>query len=201
MNILVIGNGFDLAHGLPTRYRDFLEFVEVIRKNDEIGSGASLQNVAWGELDIKVKEIIILKNMYVNTNGEFSRQMHKCRKLADKNIWMDYFLQCGMEQKENWIDFESKISSVMQGIGCEMKMEKAGENSFVKDIPGSILSVKLLEGYDQIGQKRKEKREETHLCGNAQNGITYKELISKLEFDLDRLICALEIYLAEFERK
>ena len=28
MNILVIGNGFDLAHGLPTRYMDFLEFIE-----------------------------------------------------------------------------------------------------------------------------------------------------------------------------
>ena len=24
MNILVIGNGFDLAHGLPTKYTDFL---------------------------------------------------------------------------------------------------------------------------------------------------------------------------------
>ena len=28
MNILVIGNGFDLAHGLPTKYADFLGFVE-----------------------------------------------------------------------------------------------------------------------------------------------------------------------------
>lgn len=28
MNILVIGNGFDLAHGLPTKYTDFLGFVE-----------------------------------------------------------------------------------------------------------------------------------------------------------------------------
>lgn len=25
MNILVIGNGFDLAHDLPTRYSDFLK--------------------------------------------------------------------------------------------------------------------------------------------------------------------------------
>lgn len=24
MNILIIGNGFDIAHGLPTRYKDFL---------------------------------------------------------------------------------------------------------------------------------------------------------------------------------
>ena len=28
MNILVIGNGFDLAHGLPTKYADFLKFIE-----------------------------------------------------------------------------------------------------------------------------------------------------------------------------
>ena len=27
-NILVIGNGFDLVHGLPTRYMDFLKFIE-----------------------------------------------------------------------------------------------------------------------------------------------------------------------------
>ena len=32
MNILVIGNGFDLAHGLPTKYGDFLEFIKVIRQ-------------------------------------------------------------------------------------------------------------------------------------------------------------------------
>ena len=26
MNILLIGNGFDLAHGLPTQYKNFLDF-------------------------------------------------------------------------------------------------------------------------------------------------------------------------------
>lgn len=31
MNILVIGNGFDVAHGLPTKYGDFLEFCELLR--------------------------------------------------------------------------------------------------------------------------------------------------------------------------
>lgn len=28
MNILVIGNGFDLAHGLPTKYGDFWSSVD-----------------------------------------------------------------------------------------------------------------------------------------------------------------------------
>ena len=30
MKILLIGNGFDLEHGLPTKYSDFLEFCEII---------------------------------------------------------------------------------------------------------------------------------------------------------------------------
>ncbi|SEJ89810.1 Bacteriophage abortive infection AbiH [Propionispira arboris] len=34
MKILVIGNGFDLAHKLPTAYTDFLEFMSVMRRED-----------------------------------------------------------------------------------------------------------------------------------------------------------------------
>lgn len=30
-NLLIIGNGFDLAQGLPTSYRDFMEFAEAFR--------------------------------------------------------------------------------------------------------------------------------------------------------------------------
>lgn len=32
MNILILGNGFDLAHGLPTKYGDFI--VAVMEKTD-----------------------------------------------------------------------------------------------------------------------------------------------------------------------
>lgn len=31
MNILIIGNGFDLAHGLPTKYGDFLDFCKKLK--------------------------------------------------------------------------------------------------------------------------------------------------------------------------
>lgn len=39
MNILVIGNGFDLEHGLPTKYKDFLDFVQginLLRENANV---------------------------------------------------------------------------------------------------------------------------------------------------------------------
>ena len=44
MNILIVGNGFDLAHGLPTKYGDFLKFVEVIRQ---------VLNTKGEEIDLK----------------------------------------------------------------------------------------------------------------------------------------------------
>ena len=31
MNILIIGNGFDLAHKLPTQYTSFLNFINFIK--------------------------------------------------------------------------------------------------------------------------------------------------------------------------
>ena len=34
MNILILGNGFDLAHGLPTRYTDFLEYCRAYNSED-----------------------------------------------------------------------------------------------------------------------------------------------------------------------
>lgn len=43
MNILVTGNGFDIAHGLRTSYSDFLEFVnEFIGIYREVSNGKSL---------------------------------------------------------------------------------------------------------------------------------------------------------------
>ena len=38
MNILIIGNGFDLAHQLPTKYTDFLDFLGNVRVLKEIHS-------------------------------------------------------------------------------------------------------------------------------------------------------------------
>ena len=47
MNILVIGNGFDLAHGLPTKYEDFLEFIKIIKQCFEQDNFKS-KEIDWG---------------------------------------------------------------------------------------------------------------------------------------------------------
>ena len=55
MNILVIGNGFDLAHKLPTKYTDFLEFVKVI---NQISNGKTQNDIDWGNIHVEIKDII-----------------------------------------------------------------------------------------------------------------------------------------------
>ena len=44
MNILIIGNGFDLAHRLSTKYGDFLNFCERARRIYTFREDASLND-------------------------------------------------------------------------------------------------------------------------------------------------------------
>ena len=39
MNILIIGNGFDIAHKLPTQYRQFLNMCNYVKKTYVRGEG------------------------------------------------------------------------------------------------------------------------------------------------------------------
>ena len=67
MNILVIGNGFDLAHKLPTRYNDFLGFVE--RFLNIINTPQILQQ---GELKNTEKTVNISIILFL-TNSSFAK--------------------------------------------------------------------------------------------------------------------------------
>ena len=69
MNILIIGNGFDIAHGLPTKYVNFLEFVKVIK---QILNTKKLNEVNWESIHPEVK-YIIEKNTGNIRNNLFSQ--------------------------------------------------------------------------------------------------------------------------------
>ena len=223
MNILVIGNGFDLAHGLPTKYGDFLEWVKVIKQVVKVKCGETFKDVEWGKVNDKIKELIIDRSIYGN-KGVFSYEKI-CNELLNDNIWIEYFLQCNMYQKENWIDFESEISRIIKSIDDDMKQKGFDENIVIGELPISFLSEKFINDFELLEQERdmcasKEIRKieeeegarwnlgktsdylkeykENHPFENLKEKITYKQLIVRLENDLDRLIRALEIYLAEY---
>ena len=130
-NILIIGNGFDLYHNLPTRYTDFMTFAEYwddFYKNYEPPTqGVNFSNKkiklceykdgnyqkVLGENIKLTKEIVagfaFYKGVYDETNIEF------LNKNLKNNKWIQYFEKTGYK-KEGWIDFEREIESVLKKV-------------------------------------------------------------------------------------
>lgn len=106
MNILVIGNGFDIAHGLPTQYKDFLNFIRkyYLFKDFDDASDQGCE---------VFKEIIRLK-------AEKPDLYNEIETLTNDNSWYRHFdaiYESRMiEGKDGWIDFEREISNIIQII-------------------------------------------------------------------------------------
>lgn len=208
MNILMIGNGFDLAHGLPTKYTDFLDFCRMIKVVYQVEVIQDAEDI-WDELCVKsghendalrmlfmelysiraineaeIEDGIIWEYVVTNTKyDEFETDIND-------NIWIEYFLQNPMYQKENWIDFESEISKIIQVFDMARVLTEKGksvidiEDKSFADIANAVL-------------KAAKKRVEDIFRSTKQ----IDDFVGILENDLKRLIRALEIYLAEFVGK
>lgn len=187
MNILVIGNGFDLAHELPTRYTDFLEFIKLFTDCYEKVKNGTMD---WLYFDINNQVNFFLKKWfsayYENENGQRKEEKKATVKIIDEfydniedNFWIDYFLQCNMHGKENWIDFESEISDLIKSLD--------------KDMHGSDNKHSLYDGIDiHFSNDFIDSYSKFEEC------ITFKEVRDILVKDLNALIRALEIYLTDF---
>lgn len=194
MDILVIGNGFDLAHGLPTKYTDFLEWIkaEYVYFYDLKREGAEI-----------VKEISqCISNEYhipdsskikvIRLDDESKQQ--EIWKCIDDNIWIDYFISNLTYQKENWIDFENEISKVIQQLDGDM-LCLDGQRLNLTDDMDNLSNDYLRKKYSECTFSIRSINEFTN---KKSKTITYKEIRDRLYKDLNRLIRALEIYLIDY---
>lgn len=171
MNIIIIGNGFDLAHGLPTKYTDFLNFINAVK---EIISRGSATIKTQSRLDKKLCEII--NSSKRDEKNKIYKQKELWMNLVNDNFWIDYFLQNDKHGKENWIDFESEISKIIKSLQDDMFKLKKGLYDKTTFYSNHILSKYFY----------------------YKESISYKEVKEKLYNDLNKLIKALEIYLYQY---
>ncbi len=179
MNILVIGNGFDLAHGLPTKYGDFLEWIV-----DELYFYDYLN-----EQGAEITKGVSRPNLYI-PNSKFwekrvsrSVKQHEVWECMDENFWLQYFLNNDLYEKENWIDFEGEIKKVIKLLDSDMfEQESKYELDDKVNKSSSIF-------YKNIYVKR---------AIEMFAISTYRHIRDKLRTDLNKLIRALEIYLSDF---
>ena len=134
MNMLIIGNGFDLAHKLPTSYKDFLQFVS------EVGEYCNDFYPKYKDITEDDKNGKKYFDFFIDVNKQDSekgtdhfRFIDKIHELSMDNLWFKYFSETlknnNFYLKENWIDFESEISKVIQFLD-KLNIKR---NSFVSE--------------------------------------------------------------------
>ena len=126
MKILMIGNGFDLEHELPTKYTQFLEFVTRFKY-----AYSSANSVPQRLYDIKDD---YLKMIF--ENPECEDRVVALHTFTENNVWINYFgkvYKKHLANKQNWIDFESEISSVIQAMDGLIKYYESIETGESKN--------------------------------------------------------------------
>lgn len=187
VKILMIGNGFDLAHGLPTSYIDFLNFTELIRAF----SKEDMNYYEWKHLALfpSLSDIYCRLHIYCCQYIE-KYIMDKTAKSiikeflsrVENNMWIDVFNKDLAESNKNWIDFESDISKFVQNF--EALYKKYISNEKIEEYETKILD---FFGYNS-----------TLIFWPT---IEWDKCKKRMIDDLNRLIEAFEIYLTECVEK
>lgn len=180
MKILVLGNGFDLAHNLPTTYKDFLHFTRVV-----LGLlKGKCQDVNWEGINLKLKDVI-LENTGIKRNNLYD-QKKDWLDLIENNFWLTHFQNCYIN--DGWIDFESEISKVIQQIEDAMINGLNARFSIGPNLETDAIEVKYIE----------------EIILKLENTRSYNpdkltdDACDKLLKDLNKLIRALELYLVDY---
>lgn len=193
--VLLVGNGFDLAHGLLTKYEHFLE----VMKN-------------WKNTYILLKEArtskVFAHEIYYNEYYYYAHIMNEDNlkeldRIMQTNSWVKYYSQCEAEI-DGWIDFEREIYPVINLFETIFKLDtyniiisrnEADAYIDIKKINPSLIRIaRLWDKYFDFDNGFCVKPDYV----SKQYGILKKKILQSLRDEFDEFIKAFEIYLLEF---
>lgn len=190
MNILIIGNGFDLAHGLPTKYEHFLKYIDAFKRFKDICKQESIKD-NWEAANIEDRQNII---HFSNLHEKNPHIYEEISDLISNNTWIDYFWKIyksrGVDEKDGWIDFESEISKIIQTLD-EARFTILEEINQGKE--SGRMTQQQLNVLSPIFGKPGISHDSIKFNENA---IGYRK--TKFLADLNRLTRCLEIYLHNY---
>lgn len=115
--VLIIGNGFDLRHFLPTKYNHFICILREIESNN-IVSDFNFEDLFSNQFQKydsffyeKIKEFYKTDDLKFNNND-----LNKIKTKLDQNLWYKHFKSIDDSHIETWIDFETEINRVLESI-------------------------------------------------------------------------------------
>lgn len=190
MNILIIGNGFDLAHNLPTKYEHFLKYIDAFKRFKDICKQESVR-ADWENADEEDKIFIL---HFANLYQKKAKIYEEIESLISNNVWIDYFWRVyksrGAAGKDGWIDFESEISRIIQTLDEARFSILEGINQGKKS--GKMTQQQLNVLFPVFGRPVIS-RDSIEFDENA---IGYRK--AQLVTDLNKLTRCLEVYLNNY---
>ncbi len=201
MNILILGNGFDLAHDLPTSYLDMFRFFKAVNALYAWPGGPNKfedfrsHNFPYTDKKYEftfnyLKDVFEQKfeNKKVLDGKNPIEEMHR---LLKENVWFKYFkwLIDGNKMRGiNWIDFESEICKIVKELDEEQQDLYKGFD--VGGFATSSRSANLNQFIHYLcACLQKEK--------NNTNMMNYRNVLDKSYVDLRDFVRCMELYLLE----
>ena len=190
MNILIIGNGFDLAHGLPTKYEHFLKYVDAFKRFKDTCKQESVKS-EWETANEEDKKFIL---HFANLYEQKTKIFEEIETLILNNVWINYFWEIyrnrGVAGKDGWIDFESEISRIIQNL------DKA-RLTILENINNGCEYGKMTQRQlDILNSVFGEPKRNCNSIEFDATAIGHKK--ERLLKDLNRLTRCLEVYLSNY---
>lgn len=128
--ILILGNGFDLAHFLPTKYDHFMHAMRNV-ENYNKDVPMTFESLYTDLID---SENYFFENtIKLYKTEEATLPLEEVKELQyelKKNGWFQYFKSYIDSGIETWIDFENEIERVLNII-CEVLVKNTDKNEFI----------------------------------------------------------------------
>ncbi len=210
MNILFLGNGYDLKYKLPTSYRNFLLTVDFLLKHslDSINDiGDVFGNPELYNSDDFIKDSY---ENYKTTYDGIVLERDTLQKIVDKtknNIWFIYLIK-SFNKDVGWIDFEKEIAFVVncfqvffENTKVVFHASKVCKEDSIKYIIMEVFnffvedkSNSLAPGYRRVKQEYTVE----HPLTSGNYVINKEKIIKYLYGQLNEFTDALKIYLRSF---
>ena len=197
--ILIIGNGFDLANGLPTTYSDFLNFCKYasyIFEEENLDvfnceyAKKYLDKWAYCSFLKTILNDAFNSKTYNSDNRIITDDdnLNQLYSLINENVWYRYFqyafnnnIMCG----NNWIDLESEISLRIREL--DEYYQQILQSSAKSSYPTIVVQ------YMQIHCLSSDKT-----LSRPCNEMEISKINDTLLIDLNRITHALEIYMSHY---
>ena len=208
MNVLMLGNGFDINYKLLTKYINFLNVVSYISCNyaDTMSDVKTVGDILGAkklhELDPDIARSYIEYEVAYDSIPLKASIVEKFVQLAENNYFFTYLLD-SFNKDVGWIDFEKEIASIIDAFDGFLKDEKPWHNPKKNPLPP--ISYHIIDHFSFFHQcndgiMRVINQEfQIEYPKGSMNWITNKEkIIGMLEAQMLELADGLRLYLQFF---